>query len=227
MWDIKKTKWKYYLYSEQTTLSKETAVIFFWDKQPSWEKQPRELLDWGLRRIESRAVMDRAPSLSASFIKFLLNCSFQPACWHCLHSSGSLSPTPGQQRALSCGTCSKWDLEVTNFVLGNAISLHGTPDPGPFSPSLALNHIIQDSLHAPVTFLFCIFIATLGMKKVKKINVTKPGLHICFLADKTWIFLFSIVTVQKWWQIGKGAQKRKEILIIYSRKFLYNMEHEI
>lgn len=34
-------------------------------------------------------------------------------------------------------------------------------------------------------FFFLIFIATLGMKKVKKINVTKPGLHICFSADKT------------------------------------------
>lgn len=37
-------------------------------------------------------------------------------------------------------------------MLGKAISLDGTPDPGPFSPSLALNHIFQDRLHAHVTF---------------------------------------------------------------------------
>lgn len=89
---------------------------------------------------ENRAVLDTTPSLSANFVKFLLNCSFQPACWHCLHPSGSLGPTPGWQTALSCGTCSKCDLEAPYIMLGKAISLDGAPDPGPFLPSLALNH---------------------------------------------------------------------------------------
>lgn len=69
---------------------------------------------------ENRAVMDTTPSLSASFIKFLLNCSFQPACWHCLHPSGSLGPTLGWQRALSCGTCPKWDLGCSQSHAGES-----------------------------------------------------------------------------------------------------------